>query len=221
VLAPDLAIDVISWAPAEPAIGELVVFTVKVINRGDKMTGISHLDFFIDGNSRNPRSILGIEPGGSVNVIYNWIATAGVHNVRAAADVLNQVTESDEGNNSSDAVCAAKEPDLTISAITLSPAAIPENTTVTFSVTVKNQGGSRAGPSSLTYYIDDSQQYSEFLGPLLKPSSMLITVSASATKPITAGVSYFRLSFPTCSSRILPGRLQARCCTIMYRSPSP
>jgi subtilase family serine protease len=185
VLAPDLAIDVISWTPVNPAIGDTVTFTIKVINRGDKRAGISHLDFFINGSSRGPRSILGIEPGDSVDVVYIWNATAGVHNVRAAPDILGQVTESDEANNTSEAVCATKEPDLTVSSISFSPTAIPENTTVTFTVTVKNQGGSRTGPSTLTYYIDDNQQYSEFMGPL-EPAATFVSTNftwISSSKP--------------------------------------
>jgi subtilase family serine protease len=170
-LGPDLAIDAISWTPANPATGNMVTFTVKVVNQGDKRAGISHVDFFIDGSSRGPRSILGIEPGAGADIIYMWIAVPGVHNVRATADILNQVVESDEANNTSEATCATREPDLVISSISLSPESISENTEVTFTVNIKNQGGSQAGPSSLTFYIDGGQQDSVLLG-LLNPGAV-------------------------------------------------
>jgi uncharacterized repeat protein (TIGR01451 family) len=166
ILAPDLAIDAISWTPANPAVGETVIFTVKIINQGDKRAGVFHLDFFIDGNSRGYHSVLGIEAGESATETYAWVATPGLHSVRAAADVLNQVSESDETNNTAEAACATIQPDLTISSITMSPDDISENTTVTFSVNIINQGGSRAEPSSVTFYIEDSRKDSDFLGPL-------------------------------------------------------
>jgi subtilase family serine protease len=166
VLAPDLTIDAISWTPAEPAVGDEVTFSIAVVNRGDKRAGVCHLDFSVDGNSRGYTPIYGVEAGASVNETYTWIATQGVHDVRADIDVFHQVTESDEANNSTEATCATALPDLTISSITMTPDVISENTTVVFYVDITNQGSSRAGSSSVTFYIEDSQKDSDFLGPL-------------------------------------------------------
>jgi subtilase family serine protease len=166
VFAPDLAIDAISWTPVNPAIGDNVIFTIKVINIGDKWAGVSHLDFSIDGSSRGYTGILGMEGGASLNVTYLWKAAPGTHKLKATADILNQVVEGNKDNNTSEATCATLEPDLIISSITTSPNDISENTTVTFSVNIKNQGGSRAGPSSVVFYMDDSVQGFVLLGSL-------------------------------------------------------
>ncbi len=165
VIAPDLAVDAITWEPVSPSLGDKVTFTVTIINRGDKKAGVSHIDFSIDGSPRGYRTISGIEAGASVNETYLWTATLGVHNIRAAVDVLSQVTESDETNNASDATCATALPDLTVAAINFSPespAGVGDNITMT--IDVKNQGSGRAEPFSLSYFRDDTFQEIVFLG---------------------------------------------------------
>jgi uncharacterized repeat protein (TIGR01451 family) len=175
VFGPDLIIESISWAPLHPSAGDIVSFTVKIKNTGEVRAGVSHVDFFIDGISYGHHGILGIEAGESRNDAFTWVATSGFHKVTAAVDVLNQVIESDESNNTMVTSCTSNEPDLIIESISLSPESPLQNSKVTFTVKVKNQGGSLAGQSSVTLYIDDKVLDAAFVGPL-NPG-----VTASAT----------------------------------------
>lgn len=168
VLAADLTIKAISWTPVSPAMGDNVTFTVTITNLGDKKSGSSQLDFSIDGNSRGNRTILGIEAGASVNETYNWVALSGQHTIKAVADALQQVTESNEANNTLEATLATALPDLIIDSLTVSPQSIMAGDNVTLTAVVKNQGSGRAVPSVVTCYVDSmlwDTQYTSFLGP--------------------------------------------------------
>jgi subtilase family serine protease len=165
VIAPDLAVDAISWEPLNPSMGDKVTFTVTIVNRGDKRAGVSHTDFSIDGSSRGYHTTYAIEAGDSTNETFLWTATPGVHNIGAAVDVLSQVTESDETNNASEATLATAIPDLIVAAINFSPespAGVGDNITMT--INVKNQGSGRSAPFSLSYFRDDTFQEIVFLG---------------------------------------------------------
>ena len=166
VLAADLAVDAISWTPVSPASGDKVTFVITITNQGDKWAGSSHVEFIIDGSTRGYTSIPGLEAGASVNVTLVWTALSGMHNVRAVADALRQVAESDEENNASEATCATALPDLIISSMTVEPPQPLQGETVTLTVLVKNQGSGNAGPSGVTFYVDDSLLDWFFLGSL-------------------------------------------------------
>ena len=114
VTAPDLVVSAIIWSPVNPAAGDKITFTATVVNRGDERARNSHLEFFIDGSTRGQYLVPPIDPGDSVNVTYVWTAPFGRHPVKAAADVLGQVNESDETNNTKEVTFATALPDLTI-----------------------------------------------------------------------------------------------------------
>ncbi|MGD0794199.1 MAG: CARDB domain-containing protein [Dehalococcoidales bacterium] len=168
VLAADLTVKAISWVPVSPAMGDTVTFTVTITNRGDKKAGSSQLDFSIDGNSRGYRTLLPIEAGASVNETYTWVALSGTHNIRAVADVLQQVAESDETNNALEATLATALPDLIINSLTVSPQSILAGDNVTLTAIVINQGSGRAVPSIVACYVDNTlwdSTYVSFLSP--------------------------------------------------------
>ena len=101
VVAPDLVIDTITWSPENPSIGDQVTFMVTVKNEGNSKALYSQVDLFIKGNSRGCKEILKIDAGANVTQTFTWEALAGSYDVKAVADVLNQVKESHENNDSS------------------------------------------------------------------------------------------------------------------------
>jgi subtilase family serine protease len=156
VLAPDLIIDTITWSPENPSIDDTVTFTVTIKNQGNSGTRCSHVDLQIDGFSRSYQDVPRIDAGATVTKTFTWKAQAGTHNIKAIADVLNQVSESDETNNNKVVSYATAAPDLIISKISWSPTNPSEDTLVTFTITIKNQGSGKAHHSYVAYYIDDT-----------------------------------------------------------------
>jgi len=158
VLAADLAIDEITWMPENPSAGETVTFTVTVKNRGNYRAAAFFLNLYIDGNPRIQQLVMPMLSDATTNVTYTWAALAGLHNVRAVADILNQINESDKTNNHKTVVYATATPDLVIDTMTYSPENRTASSNVTVTVTVKNRGSGTAAGSLLAYYIDDACQ---------------------------------------------------------------
>lgn len=166
VLAPDLIVDSIAWSPESPSIGDTVTFSVAVKNRGNYRAGGSNVDFCIDDYSRGYRFVMGIEPGATVNQTFTWTALPGSHAVKAFADILKQVKESDETNNEKTVTYATAAPDLIVDSITWSPKNPSENTMITLKVTIKNQGNGKAEHSVVDFYVDGIYRDSAYIGKL-------------------------------------------------------
>ncbi len=187
VLAPDLVIQNITWSPENPSIRDKVTFTVTIKNQGNSQANCSHVDFQIDANSRGYMDVPRIDAGDNVTRTFTWIAQSGPHTIRAVADLLNTVRESDESNNDRTATYATAAPDLIISDITWSPTSLSENTTVTFTVTIKNQGSGKADHSRVAYYIDNTYQDSVYVSQM--------SPGATTTKTFTWTAQRFSQTF--------------------------
>ncbi len=111
---------------------------------------------------------------GSTNTrTFNWGAWPGTHAIRAVADNSNTVTESNEGNNSRTVdYSGTLAPDLIVLSISSSPATPAAGQTVTFTVTVKNQGNATAQGFFTGYYIDNVFQ---------GQSDMVLSLAAGST----------------------------------------
>jgi hypothetical protein len=110
--APDLVITDILSEPANPAVGDEVIFKATIKNQGNAATPddvIHGIAFFVDGDvaSWSDGHMSSIAPGESVTVTANggpegsaaWTATAGIHTVRAWVDDVDRIKEQDEENN--------------------------------------------------------------------------------------------------------------------------
>ena len=166
VLAPDLVVDSITWSPDKPSVGQQMTFIVTVKNTGNKRAGLSWVDFLIDGASRGQREGQALEPGANYTVSYPWTAQPGQHILQGTADVLGQVTESNENNNDLTKIYCTTPPDLTISSITYTPATRTETSNITMTVAVKNQGQGASLGSWLSFYVDDKFMTSVYIDAL-------------------------------------------------------
>ena len=152
--APDLTIQDITWSPANPSEGNSVTFTVAMKNQGNGKADYSHVAYYIDGTYLASIYVGQISPGATAKKTFTWTAQAGSHTIKAVADFYMRVVESDEANNEKTVTLSPPVPDLIVPNITWSPASPLVGDPVTFSVTIKNQGGTGAAASNLTYYID-------------------------------------------------------------------
>ena len=157
-LPPDFIIETITWSPENALMGDTVTFTVTIKNQGSGKSDYSHVAYYIDDTYLASDYVSPIDPGASANETFTWTARAGSHDIKAVADYNDDVTESNETNNEKVVTFSTIAPDLLIESITGSPAIPPTGETVTFTVTIKNQGTSKAGSSRVHFYIDGSSR---------------------------------------------------------------
>ncbi|MCK4274065.1 MAG: hypothetical protein KAW90_04175 [Dehalococcoidales bacterium] len=179
-LAPDLIVQSITWSPDEPSRGDSIVFTITIRNQGNSRARPSTVHLYIDGNSRGYQDIAGVDPGGTVTRTHNWIAASGQHAIKAVVDETNSVNEGDETNNELTSTFSTLPPDLVIQGITWEPENPSKDDTVTFTVTVKNQGSGRSDLCHLAYFINNEYQSS------LAVSSLETGISSNITFTWTA-----------------------------------
>ena len=166
VLAPDLIIEEITWHPESVSIQDKVTFTVTIKNQGNYMADCSHVNFYIDGVSRGYQDVYRLDVGATVSKTFYWRAEEGSHEIKAEADILSKVAESNEANNDKAVDYSTLAPDLVVHSLTRSPANPSAGDSVTFTVAIKNAGEGKAYSSHVAYYIDDKYFTSAYIGPL-------------------------------------------------------
>jgi hypothetical protein len=158
---PDLIVSDISWTPEKPVEEGTVTFTVTIKNNGTVNAGSFKVSYYIDGTKLGEWSITSLLAGQNTNKTFTWTAVYGTHRVKAFADSSYSIDENVEGNNEREEtfqVSPKPKPDLIISNISWSPVAFVEGETVTFNVTIKNQGTVNAGSFKVAYYIDEVKE---------------------------------------------------------------
>ena len=155
----DLVIQNITWSPQSPSLWDTVTFFFTVKNSGDGAAGTSSLYYYIGEYAKGAVPVASIPPGGTASGNFTWSAAVGKSTIAAVADYYNAVPEDDENNNMKQVTIPQPTiADLIIQDITWSPLAPSTGDTVTFTVTVKNQGSGTAVASTLYYYIDDNRK---------------------------------------------------------------
>jgi subtilase family serine protease len=171
----DLVITNINFSPGSPAPGDEITFWVFIRNMGNAQSGASTLRFKVGGETYPPEyPVPALAPGQehryerkvTLNVAQNYLVTA-------TADALDQVAESDEGNNvdtRSFAVAGAPaRPDLLIRIINHSPGSPTSGDEITFWVFVRNVGNAGAGASTLRFKVGGESHPPEAPVPALAP----------------------------------------------------
>jgi subtilase family serine protease len=133
---------------------------------GDKIDGSSYIAYYIDDTHLTSGYVNPIDIGASANETFTWTARGGSHAIKAVADETNHITENDEANNEKTLIFLSLPPDLIIETITWSPENPAIGNTVTFTVTIKNQGSGPSGSCYVAYYIDDTYLTSDHVNPI-------------------------------------------------------
>jgi PKD repeat protein len=101
---PDLIVSALTASNNQAPQGSKVTLTATIKNQGNASAGASQTQFLLDGKTQIALvNTLGLAPGASVKVSTTWLTASvpkGSHTITATADKSNQVTESDETNNS-------------------------------------------------------------------------------------------------------------------------
>ncbi len=154
VAPPDLIIRNITWSPEDPALDEIVIFTVNIINQGGGRALNFYVAFFMDNALLKSELIHQLNAGASINATYQWKVLNGRHTFKAIVNYNNYMIESDKTNNESSIIFAPKLPDLAISGIIWSPSEISAGHSIVFNITIANLGLTSAAPSRIVFYVD-------------------------------------------------------------------
>jgi subtilase family serine protease len=173
--APDLVIDAISCSPENQPESRNVTTTVTVKNQGKGTADFSLLALYVDDVYQTVVSLNRLDAGAATTQTFSSFVDAKEHAFKAVADASNQVSESDESNNSRTANISALAPDLIIESITWSPAQPLIAHQMTFTVTVKNQGTRLAGSFDLSFYVDNAYRFHQEMTAL--PAGATVTMT--------------------------------------------
>jgi uncharacterized repeat protein (TIGR01451 family) len=150
---PDLAIGTITWSPADMPPGEEVKFSITIENIGSLGAGPSRIAYYVDGVIAGFTDMDNLNAGSKITDHFLWEVASGFHTIEVVADSSDRVTEVDEDNNVK--IISIPPPDLIVSNVNWSPSQASIGDNVTFTVTVKNQGGSRSLNSRVDCYVND------------------------------------------------------------------
>ena len=154
-VAPDLVIKEITWEPKDAGIGDVMTFTVTVKNQGNGKSQATRARYYMSTAYQSYIDIPELEAGKEVVKTFSYTPEFSSINLTFTVDYDNRVNETREDNNTLTISIPIIIPDLLISNITWTPTNPAIDDSVTFTVTLKNQGGGKADNIFVGYYIDD------------------------------------------------------------------
>jgi len=159
VYGPDLFIDSLSYAPANPTIIDTITISAVVKNRGNEPATSSTLEISIPGELDPPQYMVPSLDVDETFLVERQVIldTQGTNVVTATADVLDEVDEVIENNNTDTVsidVVYPDLPDLIVDTITNTPQYPVMGDTVTIEAVVKNAGWAEATTSTLNLVVD-------------------------------------------------------------------
>lgn len=148
VVAPpcDLTVTSVSISPREtPWVGYQSTVTAVIKNlHSTNSADAFDVDLWIGGAKFATQRVSGLAPGQSTSLTFDWTPTSsGVFWVAANADAKSEINETDETNNTDNGInvtVVIDPPDLTVTALTVSPASPEIGIQATITATVANIG---------------------------------------------------------------------------------
>ncbi|MEU4479244.1 discoidin domain-containing protein [Micromonospora sp. NPDC023966] len=153
---PDLTVTAVSAAPSAPVETDPVTLSATVRNAGTAPAAASAVTFYLGTTKVGTAAVGALAAGASATVAVDIGArNAGSYEVTATVDEANTVIEQNESNNSragSLTVSAVPSSDLVAGAVTWSPGTPSAGATVSFAVSIRNQGtvASAGGAHNIT-----------------------------------------------------------------------
>jgi|GEM_PF-1913312 len=199
--AADLIITSLVHAPANPTITDSITITAIVENRGNTLATTSTLEIDVDGELVPPAyKVPPLSPMETYQVQRQIsLATPGIYQVTATADLDGDVPESNELNNTSvDNIDVAQAlcPDLVIGSLSCSPEIAITSETITIHVEIVNVGDALATTTSLWLLVDDETVPAEYIIPPLDIATSFtversLWIPEPGSYPVTASADVF------------------------------
>jgi subtilase family serine protease/PKD repeat protein len=146
---PDLVPSGLTYSPPNPRVGDHLTISGVVRNQGTGDASPFLIEIRDSGGSER-RSVNGLAAGASAGFSFSRRVNQTTETFLVIVDVTNQVSESNESNNSAELRVTATQPtlkpDLTIASTDWAPRTLTVGQNVTLSVVVRNQGQANAGP---------------------------------------------------------------------------
>ena len=182
---PDLTITAFTAGAASYETGKTMTFSVTVKNQGTAASGSAYLSLSGNGVSTYKQSIGALAAGGTKQLTFSVPAsdTAQTLTLTTFADCDEVIAESNEDNNTeslSVSIIKPLLPDLTITAFTANATSYETGKTMTFSVTVKNQGTAASGSAYLSLSGNGISTTKQSIGSLAVDSTKQLTFSIPA-----------------------------------------
>ncbi|MFN4218638.1 MAG: CARDB domain-containing protein [Candidatus Bipolaricaulia bacterium] len=149
-LKPDLAIASTDWSPRTLTVGQNVTLSIVVRNQGQANAGPFVIELR-DSAGTARQTLSGLAVGSTAPVSFTRRVNNTTEFFTITLDATNQIDELDETNNSVQIRVdaqpqAPRKPDLTIAGVDWTPRTPRLGESVNFTVVVRNQGDSDAGP---------------------------------------------------------------------------
>jgi subtilase family serine protease len=150
ILKPDLAIASTDWSPRTLTVGQNVTLSVVVRNQGQANAGPFIVEVR-DSAGTDRQTLSGLAVGSTATVSFTRRVNNTTEFFTIVVDATNQIDELDETNNSAQIRVDAqpqvqRKPDLTIAGVDWTPRTPRLGETINFTIVVRNQGESDAGP---------------------------------------------------------------------------
>ncbi len=190
---PDLTVTGMAFTPAAPVETDAVTLSATVRNAGTAGSPASTVAFYLGATRVGTAPVGALAAGGSATVTLNVGArSAGSYPLKAVVDEAGTVVEQNDANNeythpASLVVTPVASSDLVASVVTWSPGNPAAGSTVTFSVTIRNQGtqASTSGAHGITLTL------------LNDTGATVRTLTGSYTGTLAAGASSPAISLGT------------------------
>ncbi|MDI1462528.1 discoidin domain-containing protein [Catellatospora sp. KI3] len=161
---PDLTVTAATWSPASPIETDAITATATVKNNGTATAGATNVNFYLGTVKVGTANVASLAAGAQSNVSVSiGTQNAGTYALTAKVDESNAVVEQSETNNSYTnptnlVVAPVQTSDLVAAAVAFSPSNPSAGNTVTFSVSIKNQGvqASASGAHGITLVLKDA-----------------------------------------------------------------
>jgi hypothetical protein len=143
---PDLTVTAVAWTPTSPVETDAVTLSATVRNAGTAASAATDVGLYLGTTKVGTATVGGLAAGASATVSVNaGPRDAGTYPVTAKVDENNAVIELNEQNNAFTAatslvVAPVASSDLVAGSVAWSPNNPPGGATVTFTVSIRNQG---------------------------------------------------------------------------------
>jgi hypothetical protein len=109
VVLPDLVVTGLIFSKEKPLEGDTVRITATVRNNGTDSVGSFMVAFYFDGTKFSTEKAGPLTAGNQTEVVADWTAVKGTHQMKATADPENKVAEINEEDNSLTVPLTVKE----------------------------------------------------------------------------------------------------------------